>query len=163
MAVLVPFTLLGFWIFVYVASSTFLQTTTEDLLIVHLAVWRVRGRGGGTPLWLFIRRWMTGLLTDRSTAVSSHMPGVSTLLSLLNFLHHQASLRTMALTNMMLRVMWTKNYDYHMIIFITIAVFLAMTSSCMSTAQEQGPICGRTPVLLTFLPHLLLLLVLCKY
>ena len=47
MAVLVPFTLLGFWIFVYVASSTFLQTTTEDLLIVHLAVWRVRGRGVG--------------------------------------------------------------------------------------------------------------------
>ena len=149
-------------------SSTFLHTTTEELLIVHLAVWRVRGEGGwDTSMALFIRRWMTGLLTDRSTAVSSHMPGVSTLLSvklsLINFLHHRASLRTMALTKMKLRVMWTKNYDYHMIIFITIAVFLAMTSSCMSTAQEQGPICGRTPVLLTFLPHLLLLLVLCKY
>ena len=66
MAVLVPFTLLGFWIFVYVASSTFLQTTTEDLLIVHLAVWRVRGRGGGTPLWRSLSRdgwqdyWLTG-------------------------------------------------------------------------------------------------------
>ena len=66
MAVLVPFTLLGFWIFVYVASSTFLQTTIEDLLIVHLAVWRVRGRGGGTPLWRSLSRdgwqdyWLTG-------------------------------------------------------------------------------------------------------